>query len=516
MSGDIVVRGGPGGTRAVVEDLRRGAMALSAGADLLDDAASSVAWAAGSQGPASTVVSPRTAHAARAQTEPLLRGPASPGALADALRSLVSALRRAASAYEEAEASAGDLMRVLLASVGHQAGSHPVAALTRSLVAAGVLLPRAVLALAALRAAGVRPAVPRLTVDGAEHGVQLLAGVAGGLAPGLPPPTGVPAVRASRMAAGGTELGGVAVPALRRRPLRVTARLGASGTVTPPRDAADVLAGVGALYPRGGGAAGTVGVDRLDHRDGTRSWVVTIPGTQQATSWGTSGNPMDMLTNVRLMASAADDGTELVARALDQAGARPHEPVLLAGHSQGGMVAAALAGSAAFTARHPVAAVLTAGSPVATHTVPAGTPALHLEHRQDLVPALDGWRNPDQPHRTTAVRDLAASPAPVDRWAARSPGGAHEVEAYVRTAAAVHDVGGPSVRGWERAAAQVLGGPGTVAHHREFTGERMPPRPPGSSLHPAPGLGPAPQPGHQPAQQPGQVPARLPMPDPGR
>jgi hypothetical protein len=473
VSDPLVVRGGRGGTRAALEELRRAARALTAAAELLDDAGSSVAWAR-REGLAATAASPGTARAAQAELEPLLRGPASLGALAETLRSLAGGLHGAAEVYEDAERAAVGALRSVLAVGGAVAGDHPVATVAGSVLLAGWLLPRALLAATVLRLAGGRlPGPSRLTVDVAEHAVQLVGGLGHGGAPGTGTTTTTPAVRAAGYLAGATAVGGLATPALRGRPLRVTARLAAAGPVAPPRDAADVLAGVADLYPRAGGAPGTVGVDRLDHPDGSRSWVVTIPGTQQALSWGTSGNPMDMLTNVRLLAATSDEGTRLVTRALDQAGARPDEPVLLAGHSQGGMVAMALAGSAAFTARHPVAAVLTAGSPVATHAVPARTPALHLEHRQDLVPALDGWRNPDQPDRTTAVRDLASSSAPADRWAARSPGGAHGVEAYARTATAVHDAGGRSVRGWERAAAQVLGGPGTTAYHREFTGERV-------------------------------------------
>jgi hypothetical protein len=489
MSEAIVLRGGRGGTRAAIDDLRRAAAALAAAADLLDDAASSAAWAR-REGLGTTAVSPGTAHAAQREVEPLLRGPASLTALAGTLRSLAWSLHGAAELYEDAERSAVGALRSVLAVGGASAGGNPVGTLAGSVLLAGWLLPRALLAAAALHLTGARPPRPSSpTVDVAEHAVQLVGGLGHGLVSrGLGVPTAVPAVRTSGHLVAATALGGLAVPALRARPLRVTARLGAAGAVPPPRDAADVLAAVADLYPRAGGAAGTVGVDRLDHPDGSRGWVVTIPGTQEAMSWGTSGNPMDMLTNVHLLAATPDDGTRLVARALDQAGARPGEPVLLAGHSQGGMVATALAGSAAFTARHPVAAVLTAGSPVATRTVPAGTPALHLEHRQDLVPALDGWRNPDQPNRTTAVRDLSASSVAADRWAARSAGGAHSVEAYARTATAVHAAGGRSVRGWEQAAAAVLGVPGTTAYHREFTGERVPQ--PGPGTTPAPGAGP--------------------------
>jgi pimeloyl-ACP methyl ester carboxylesterase len=193
----------------------------------------------------------------------------------------------------------------------------------------------------------------------------------------------------------------------------------------------------------------------------------------QGAGLGFGADPMDMATNLRLMAGTADDGTTLVERALKQAGVGPGEPVLLAGHSQGGMVAMALAGSAAFTARYSVAAVLTAGSPTATFAADPAIPVLHLEHRQDLVPALDGRPAPVGRNRTSATRDLTASSDPADRLAGHDPGAAHQIDTYVRTAEAVSATGAPSVRDWEAAAQRVLGGPGTQAVRLEFTGTRL-------------------------------------------
>ncbi len=473
-SGDIAVHGGLGGTTAVLDQLAVTALMLRRAADLLDDAAASVRWAhdvglGAPHGP------PATRLVARDAVAGLARGPRSLADHADAVRTLGAAVDAAARTYARAEGWVDRLVRVLLAAAGHGAGQLPVLAALGTLVLARAALPAAALAAGVLLAGGHGPAVRRalLRTDHAELAVQGLAGFTRGLAPGRGAPTTTPVVGASGLLSVTTTLAGAAVPALRPRPLTVTPRLGAARDGPPPRGPADLLARVGALYPAAGGTAGTVGVDRLDHPDGTRGWVVAIPGTQDALSFGDAAAPMDMATNLRVTARVADDVSTLVTRALDLAGARPGEPVLLAGHSQGGMVAVALAGSPAFTRRHRVAAVLTAGSPVATQPVPPGTAALHLEHRQDLVPALDGWRNPDVPHRTTAVRDLAAAPGPVDRMTARSPGAAHAVDAYVRTARAVTVAGGPSVRGWERAAAQVLGGPGTTAVHHEFSGERL-------------------------------------------
>lgn len=80
--------------------------------------------------------------------------------------------------------------------------------------------------------------------------------------------------------------------------------------------------------------------------------------------------------------------------------------VMLVGHSQGGMVSAALAADPGFTRHFHVQHVVTAGAPTAqVAELPSGTHAIHLENRGDAVPLLDGEDNPDQPHRTTVRFD---------------------------------------------------------------------------------------------------------------
>src|SRR5665647_2072713 len=76
----------------------------------------------------------------------------------------------------------------------------------------------------------------------------------------------------------------------------------ASRSTTSPRSrgADGWLVSMAALYPEVGGTPGTIRVEELDHLDGTRTWVVEIPGTQDTGIRGT--NPMDMATNLRLMA----------------------------------------------------------------------------------------------------------------------------------------------------------------------------------------------------------------------
>ena len=73
-------------------------------------------------------------------------------------------------------------------------------------------------------------------------------------------------------------------------------------------------------------------------------------------------------------------------------GSAPHEPVLLVGHSLGGMEAAALASRDTGFA---ITDVVTAGSPTAqVDGFPDGVHVLSLEHHGDVVPLLDGADNP--------------------------------------------------------------------------------------------------------------------------
>jgi pimeloyl-ACP methyl ester carboxylesterase len=255
------------------------------------------------------------------------------------------------------------------------------------------------------------------------------------------------------------------------RPLTVVPAIETSHP-SAPRDLGDVVDRLAALYPEVGGAPGTIRVEELDHLDGTRTWVVEIPGTQDTGFRGT--NPMDMATNLRLMAGLPNEGTALVTKALEQAGVGADEPILMVGHSQGGMVAMALAGSSTFASRYRVAAVATLGSPVATVSVPRSTQVLNLEHAEDFIPTTDGAPSPDEPNRTTVRRDLRKSSDPQDRLAGHSTADAHRVGVYARSAAVVDDDADPFLDGWREAAAQVLGDGSATVTAREFTGVRSP------------------------------------------
>ena len=229
------------------------------------------------------------------------------------------------------------------------------------------------------------------------------------------------------------------------------------------------------MYPKvGGGPGGAVGVQRLDHADGTRSWVVTIPGTQ--TWMPVAGpNPADLSTNLDLVADLTDDMTEVVTQAMSMADIAPDEPVLLAGHSQGGIVAMEVASAPELRDRYSVEMVITAGSPVGGSVLPEGVHGLHLEHVQDYVPALEAVPNPDAPNRTTVHRDLAHSASVENRIAGSTPGSAHGADVYARTAAELSGVNHPSLVDAEAALARVLGDGTANATAQTYVGVRVVP-----------------------------------------
>lgn len=144
-------------------------------------------------------------------------------------------------------------------------------------------------------------------------------------------------------------------------------------------------------------------VRRVVGTDGNGSWVVAIPGT---THWSafTDHGPSDATANLATMAGVPSSLYPAINRALDaamkEAGvAAGTEPVMLTGHSQGGIVATQLAADKTFRTKYDVREVVTAGSPIGRIDVPDDVNVLSLENRQDAVPHLDGRANPDAINR---------------------------------------------------------------------------------------------------------------------
>lgn len=205
------------------------------------------------------------------------------------------------------------------------------------------------------------------------------------------------------------------------------------------------------VYLGSDGHDGLLTVREVRHPDGTRSWVVQIPGTQD---WspvrGTSA--LDLTSSARLMAHDHSQLLDCVAAALEAAGAGPAEDVMLTGHSLGGIAAASLAADTGFTSRFHVTSVVTAGSPIARIDVPASVTVLSLEHEQDVVPMLDGRRNEDSAAWVTVRRDLAGGDGSV--------GGsgdflvAHDAATYADTATLVDGSTDRSVLRWRESMAE--------------------------------------------------------------
>lgn len=177
-----------------------------------------------------------------------------------------------------------------------------------------------------------------------------------------------------------------------------------------------------------------VAVTPVTGEDGTTRWLVHVPGTEE---WDPrrGPNPFDLTSNVQLMSQRTAEVQQAVVEAMRRAGIPDGGEVLLVGHSQGGIIAAAIASDAGQPFQ--VRGLLTAGSPVARFDLPPGVAALSLEHTQDAVPLLDAADNPGRPGWTTVRRDLdAAGQEGFEAIAA-----AHDVSAYAGTAAALQTEG---------------------------------------------------------------------------
>jgi pimeloyl-ACP methyl ester carboxylesterase len=161
----------------------------------------------------------------------------------------------------------------------------------------------------------------------------------------------------------------------------------------------------------------------------------------------------DIGTNLRALSGAPSSYQAAVILAMRDAGIRPDEPVMLVGHSQGGLVAASVASALAGSREFRVTHLVTAGSPLGQQRVPASVQALSLENRQDAVPLLDARDNPRQSNWTTVTVDRGT---PVDRGGF---GARHAVDgAYLPAAADVDASSDASIRAWRESAAGFFDG----------------------------------------------------------
>lgn len=460
------------------------------------------------------------------------------GVRADALDRLARRLLRAAGLYEEAEGLVERLIGGLVTAegfvIGAAIGVAPVLdVLGGAYRAAGVLggagVPGGVGVGTGGGPAGTGRASPGESVDGrrarageredGDHGRtaggfggdvvrgvarwtdELAYGFAHGLARSAGERPGVPGAAAALAGATRAAPGPAVGDGVRLE------RVGAAGfAVAPPawRDAGagtidEALGRVDDLYPRSGAPEGTVAVQRVSGPGGVTTWTVLVPGTQSVLP---AAHPWDGLTDLELVAEHPDQVTQAVEEAMSEAGIGPDEPVVLVGHSLGGIAVTALAGRPAFVDRYRIGGVVTAGAPVATFRTAPGVPVLHLETAEEVVSNVDGrssTENPRTPDRVTVGRTLSDSPAAEDRTASGDTSGAHSVRTHARTLALARESGDVRVAGVVDRIEPFLRG--DVAETAFYRAERTTP----TSPEPAPSPGPPAQPSSCPT---GSSPAR--------
>ena len=462
-------RGGPGGTTVHLDDLRRLATLFRQEARELAE----VGWR--SRGRCldpdlalSAGLSPGSAAAAEAA---ILRAVASPGGAlgaAAASEALATSLEAAAGAYEHAEAAAETAWTVLDDELGLQVGLRAPAIGAVGVVGVsachlGAEAPQVG------SACGATGNLLQSTLTGHPELVEHLIHGGGGLLTGMSLwagpaarlvwPGGVPPVTTRSASRGVQRLFVDGTPVVRTR--------SASDDPGPPAWRADPegVAGVGALVQSLGTTAGLPGgavdVRRVTTRGpgGSRrtAYIVNIPGTDSwlppPRQWRSRSAP-DLGGNLRLVGDQSTVYSRGVVEVMARAGIPRDAPVLLVGHSEGGMTAYKVAEEQRRLRLHPgegsgnggfnVTHVITAGSPLATMSPPHGVKVLSLEASGDLVKDLDGGPNPDRLDHLTVRFELdshsitgnhgisgyAAAAAGVDRAAAQGDTGA---AAFVRS-----------------------------------------------------------------------------------
>ncbi|KRE35940.1 hypothetical protein ASG73_14800 [Janibacter sp. Soil728] len=218
-----------------------------------------------------------------------------------------------------------------------------------------------------------------------------------------------------------------------------------------PRGVGDLVTGDG---PTSGGSR--VRVSGIPQPDGSWTWVVDVPGTQTFDPRAGS-NPYDMTSNILLAAGQRTRTMQAVVDAVEDARRRTGDTgpprVMVTGHSQGGLTAAALAADPAFRARLGITHVVTSAAPVARLDIPQDVSVLSLEHTQDLVPASEGADNPDRASWVSVERSIADELGPDGRATQ-----AHDNGLYADTARMVDASDDPSIAAWRDGAAAYVGG----------------------------------------------------------
>ena len=206
--------------------------------------------------------------------------------------------------------------------------------------------------------------------------------------------------------------------------------------------------------------AGYIEVLEVDN-NGTKAYVVVVPGTQSAGLSAGGANPFDEAGIVEAMLHGSASVNDGVLAALAAAGADQGAPVVAVGYSQGGIHAMNLAADPRVREQYDVKYVLTAGSPVAGIPVGEDVTALHLEHEADWVPGTDGTANPESRSRVTVSMST-----PFEPGGDKGLGPGHRLGGYEDGARLVAASGDPSLTQSTAVLGTVLGAGGAATATR--------------------------------------------------
>ncbi len=239
---------------------------------------------------------------------------------------------------------------------------------------------------------------------------------------------------------------------------------------SPPRGLADVMRHLDEVNqwstPGRPGNQGTIDIQTWTDAAGLRHHLVYLPGTDDLHTlpWTMDDDVRDLPTSFLAVDGQRTSYAQGILQAMHRAGISADEPVLLAGHSQGGIEAAWIAShSSDFT----IAQVVTAGAPIGLMgDYPPGTQVMSFENDGDVVPLVDGEDNPDATNHVTIRFD---DPAP-------DIGGSHALSHYIDGAAGADRSSDPSIADQiaHLHAAGFLTGRDAVGHSQAFQITRGP------------------------------------------
>jgi Lipase (class 3) len=404
---DLTVHGGIGGITAQLEDMEAAAKLVdNVSLELLGLAASCHGFLASADLVASAMLDPGGAARFEAALLAVLDGPHGLTATAGGIGLRAVQMRAAVMAYRATDNMAADLMQ------------------TRRFLQGALALPAGLLA-------GARWFAGEQLLDGGEAAADLqrlltdhpgivdeVVGSAPGFVSTMPSVFGAPLDGLFRFVTGktllpttvaqGAGLLALLYPDGRQHVEPLGLDEGSTSMTKPPRNFDDIMSG---LDYRNSQAQGQIDVRIVERTmaDGSvrRSYIADIPGTKdwQLNPAGHRKHLNDLGTNLHALAGDVTSYERGVREALRRAGAKPGDPVMLVGHSQGGMVAVRAANDLVTSGTFNVTHVVTAGSPVAGMTMPRSVKVLSLENKHDIVPHLDGRDNPDAANWITVTFD---------------------------------------------------------------------------------------------------------------